>query len=164
MIHRKKKKLPALHYYKDASCLCHSLWQCDFTCCNDAFSSVLILMSFCSAFFYQALLLSGAAMFYHFVGLFFSRLHAVFMTFFLGMLWQSSSSYSWGSFLLRMLCIKLLSILCIFMPCPFGALAFKRAIIVSGSVLFSTPFPSGYFFWGLFLINAFYFPDIHLTS
>ena len=72
VIHRIKKKLPALHYYKDANCLCHSLWQCDFTCCSNAFSSVLILMSFCSAFFYQALLLSGAAMFYPFVGLFFS--------------------------------------------------------------------------------------------
>ena len=94
----------------------------------------------------------------------FSPLHAVFMTFFLFFRHALTELFflllvvlpflniSWDSFLLRVLCIGLLSILCIFMPCPFGALAlaFKPAIIVHGSVLFSTPFPSGYFFWGLF--------------
>ena len=113
-------------------------------------------------------------MFYHFVGLFFSSAccfhdlflgHALTELFLLFLVVLPFLNISWNSFLLRVLCIGLLSILSIFMPCPFGAfaLAFKTSNYCQWICSFQHSFPFWIFLWGAFSY-AFYFPDIHLSG
>ena len=91
--------------------------------------------------------------------------HALTELFFLFLVVLPFLNISWNSFLLRVLCIGLLSILSIFMPCPFGAfaLAFKTSNYCQWICSFQHSFPFWIFLWGAFSY-AFYFPDIHLSG
>ena len=93
MIHRKKND----EVYKDATCLCHILWQCDFTC-EASFSSEC-----CSSWLFGRPASTKLFFLVHLLLLALSSAPLFLECFFVGLLFHFEWFF-WGAFSLAFLC------------------------------------------------------------
>ena len=93
MIHRKKND----QVYKDATCLCHILWQCDFTC-EASFSSEC-----CSSWLFGRPASTKLFFLVHLLLLALSSAPLFLECFFVGLLFHFEWFF-WGAFSLAFLC------------------------------------------------------------